>query len=108
MVDKRKYDDDDDFTKNAEKEAKHEEKEMKNEEKEFKHGEKKIVTAVFPDRDSAERAYAAAIGRGYGEHDISMVMTEKTRDMHFRKGDERIELDRGNKAGKGAVTGGGI
>ena len=85
MADKRKFDDDD-----------------------VKHEEKKVVTAVFPDRESAERAYAAAVSRGYGENDISMVMSEETRNKHFQKGDERIELDRGNKAGKGAATGGAL
>lgn len=74
----------------------------------IKHEEKKIVTAVFPDRESAERAYAAAAGRGYGENDISLIMSEETRDKHFQKGDERIELEHGNKAGKGAATGAGI
>ena len=73
-----------------------------------KREEKKVVTAVFPDRESAERAYASAVTRGYGENDISMVMTQETRDKHFQKGDERIELDRGNKSGKGAATGGAI
>ena len=85
MADKKKFDDDD-----------------------VKRETKKVVTAVFPDRESAERAYAAAVSRGYGENDISMVMTEETRDKHFQKGDERVELDRGNKAGKGAATGGAI
>src|SRR5688572_11258972 len=74
----------------------------------IKREEKKIVTAVFPDRESAERAYAAAAGRGYGENDISLIMTEDTRDKHFQKGDERVELEHGNKAGKGAATGGAI
>ena len=80
---------------------------MKHDDK-IKREEKKVVTAVFPDRESAERAYASAVSRGYGENDISMVMSEDTRNKHFQKGDERIELDRGNKAGKGAATGGAI
>ena len=90
MADTRKFDDDDDDRDDIEVK------------------EKKIVTAVFPDRESAERAYASAVGRGYGDQDISLIMSEETRDKHFQKGDERIELEHGNKAGKGAATGAGI
>jgi hypothetical protein len=69
-----------------------------------------MVTGLFRDRDSAERAYETMTTRGYGTDDVSLLMTEETRNRHFPKDSRRTEL--GTKAAEGAavgaVTGGGI
>ena len=65
-----------------------------------------MVTGLFPDRESAESAYGSLTKRGYGQDDVSLVMSDETRDKHF-KGDNR-ETELGNKALKGAGVGAGI
>jgi len=64
-----------------------------------------MVTGMFRDRDSAERAYEALPARGYSEKDINLVMSEDTRKRHF--GDS-VETELGNKATEGAGVGGAI
>jgi len=64
-----------------------------------------MVTGMFRDRDSAERAYGALPARGYGERDINVAMSEDTRRRHFGEGDT-TEL--GSKATEGAGVGGAI
>lgn len=66
----------------------------------------RLVTGLFPDRDSAEAAYAAATERGYTKDDVNLVMSDKTRSTHFAAGGVETEL--GNKAAKGAGVGGAI
>ena len=66
-----------------------------------------IVTGLFPDRTSAERAYESASSRGYGQDDINLVMSEDTRKKHFSEG-AGVATELGNKAAKGAGVGGGI
>jgi hypothetical protein len=70
-----------------------------------------IITGLFRDRDSAERAYGTLANRGYGRDDVSLLMSEEARNQHFPKADStRTEL--GTKAaqgaGVGAVAGGGL
>ena len=70
-----------------------------------------IITGLFRDRDSAERAYGTLTSRGYDRDDVSLLMSEETRKQHFANADSpRTEL--GTKAaegaGIGAVTGGGL
>jgi hypothetical protein len=70
-----------------------------------------IITGLFRDRDSAERAYGTLTNRGYGRDDVSLLMSEETRKRHFANADSaRTEL--GTKAaegaGVGAVAGGGL
>ena len=43
----------------------------------------RMVTGLFPDRASAERAYQSASSRGYGKDDINLVMSDETRKRHF-------------------------
>lgn len=64
-----------------------------------------LVTGLFPDRDSAEAAYATATSRGYSQDDMNLVMSDETRQRHFKHGQE-TEL--GNKAAEGAGIGGAI
>src|SRR4026209_3013997 len=65
-----------------------------------------MVTGLFPDRESAERAYGSLVERGYGQDDINMVMSDETRKKHFAVDDRETEL--GSKALEGAGTGAAI
>jgi hypothetical protein len=64
-----------------------------------------MVTGLFRDRESAERAYGSVTTRGYSNDDVNLLMSDKTRDTHFVDGKE-TEL--GNKALEGAGTGAAI
>ena len=68
-----------------------------------------MMTGLFRDRESAERAYGTLTSRAYGRDDVSLLMSEDTRKRHFDRSD-RSEL--GTKAaqgaGVGAVAGGGL
>ena len=64
-----------------------------------------MVTGLFRDRDSAERAYRSSTARGYGERDINLAMSEDTRKRYFVGG---AETELGNKATEGAGVGGAV
>src|SRR6187549_4129538 len=65
-----------------------------------------LVTGLFPDRESAERAYGSMVERGYGQDDVNLVMSDETRKKHFAVDGRETEL--GNKALEGAGTGAAI
>ncbi len=65
-----------------------------------------LMTRLFKDRDSAERAYNALTARGYKADDIHVVMTDDTRKKYFTKGGEQTDM--GNNALKGAGVGGAV
>jgi hypothetical protein len=65
-----------------------------------------LVTGLFTDRDSAERAYRTASERGYERDDMNVVMSDETRKRHFGEGSVETEL--GTKAAEGAGVGGAI
>lgn len=65
-----------------------------------------VVTGLFADRASAERAYELASSRGYGKDDINLVMSQDTRKRQFAADSESTEL--GTKAAEGAGVGGAI
>ena len=65
------------------------------------------VTGLFPDRDSAERAYQRAADRGYKSDDMNVVMSDETRERHFGSTDGRT-TELGSKAAEGAGIGAGI
>lgn len=72
-----------------------------------------VLTGLFRDRDSAERAYQGVLERGYGNDDVNIVMSDETRRKHFgsesdtsTEGGRQTEL--GNKAAKGAGIGAGV
>jgi len=67
--------------------------------------ESNMVTGLFRDRDSAERAYNSITERGYDSKDVNVVMSDETRKRHFATG-EKTEL--GSKAAGGAGIGGAI
>jgi hypothetical protein len=65
-----------------------------------------MVTGLFRDRESAERAYGSLTERGYGQDDVNLIMSDETRKKHFAVDDRETEL--GNKALKGAGTGAAV
>lgn len=60
------------------------------------------VTALFKDRDTAERAYQALRQRGYTDREINVMMSDDTRKRHFGK------TEMGDKALKGAGAGSAV
>jgi hypothetical protein len=42
-----------------------------------------LVTALFTDGSGVERAYRAALARGYSQNEINLVLSEETRRRHF-------------------------
>jgi hypothetical protein len=67
----------------------------------------RMVTGLFRDRESAEHAYNAAIGRGYSRDDVNLLMSDEARSKYFPS-DQPAETELGSKALKGAGVGGGI
>ena len=67
--------------------------------------QQRMVTGLFRDRDSAERAYQSSAARGYGERDINVAMSDDTRKRYFTGG---AETELGNKATEGAGVGGAV
>lgn len=65
-----------------------------------------VLTGMFRDRDSAEKAYNSALSRGYTKDDVNVMMSDKTRDSWFSGDDADTEL--GSKALEGAGTGSAI
>jgi hypothetical protein len=59
-----------------------------------------IVTGLFKDRQSAERAYQFIVERGYDTSDINLVMSDETRNRYFC-GAGQIDTDLGSKAAEG-------
>jgi hypothetical protein len=68
-------------------------------------GRGRRLTGLFRDRESAEGAYRSLRDRGYAENDVDVLMSDETRDKHF-KGDDDSEL--GSKALEGAGVGSAI
>lgn len=66
----------------------------------------RMLTGMFRDRDSAERAYNSLSTRGYSHEDVDVIMTDDTRKTHF--GDDTAHTELGNKAMEGAGTGSAI
>jgi hypothetical protein len=66
-----------------------------------------LVTGLFPDRDSAERAYSGITERGYAKDDVNVVMSDDTRHRYFSTTAGK-ETELGNKAAEGAGVGGAI
>lgn len=65
----------------------------------------RVLTGMFRDRDSAEKAYNSAISRGYTKDDVNLLMSDKTRDTYFADG---ADTELGSKALEGAGTGSAI
>ena len=69
---------------------------------------KPVLTGLFRDRDSAERAYQSISDRGYTRDDVNVVMSDDTRRRHFSVNPDGRETELGNKAAEGAGIGGAI
>lgn len=69
-----------------------------------------MVTGLFRDRDSAERAYGSVTTRGYSKDDVNLLMSDETRQKHFADTGTTAGKDTelGNKALEGAGTGAAI
>jgi len=72
----------------------------------------RVMTGLFPDRDSAERAYQGVLERGYTKDDVDLVMSDETRQRHFADTaattGSTTDTELGNKAAEGAGIGAGI
>lgn len=68
--------------------------------------DQRMLTGMFRDRESAERAYNSLHSRGYTQDDVNLMMSDETRKTHFEKSDQDSEL--GNKAMEGAGAGSAI
>ena len=66
----------------------------------------RLVTGVFPDRTTAEQAYAAATQDGYTKDDVDVMMSDETRKKYFH--DDAPDSELGTKAAAGAGVGGAI
>lgn len=69
-------------------------------------GRSRMVTGLFRDRESAERAYNSVTTRGYSNDDVNLLMSDDTRKRHFTEDGRETEL--GNKALEGGATGAAI
>lgn len=68
--------------------------------------DQRMLTGMFRDRESAERAYNSLHSRGYSQDDVNLMMSDETRKRHFENSDQDTDL--GNKALEGAGTGSAI
>lgn len=70
-----------------------------------------MVTGLFRDRESAERAYGSISSRGYGKEDLNLLMSDETRSRYFPPSEHR-DSELGSKAlegaGAGAAVGGAV
>ena len=71
----------------------------------------RLMTGMFRDRESAERAYECVTSRGYTDKDVSLLMSDDTRTQCFPRG-AVTKTELGTKAaegaGIGAATGAGL
>jgi len=65
-----------------------------------------MLTAMFRDRESVEKAYNELSAKGYTKDEINLIMSDETRKKHF-SGDIK-ETEIGTKAAEGAGKGSAI
>jgi uncharacterized protein YjbJ (UPF0337 family) len=65
----------------------------------------RMLSGLFRDRDSTERAYQSLRNRGYNDDDINLMMSDQTRDTWFADNDDSAL---GSKALEGAGAGSAI
>lgn len=66
-----------------------------------------MLTGLFNDRESTERAYTSLKDRGYTDDDINLMMSDQTRDTWFAD-NEVADTELGSKALEGAGAGSAI
>jgi uncharacterized protein YjbJ (UPF0337 family) len=67
-----------------------------------------VLTGMFRDRDSAEKAYNSALSRGYTKDDVNVMMSDQTRDSWFGNDADAVDSELGSKALEGAGAGSAI
>lgn len=67
----------------------------------------KMLTAVYRDRDAANRAYEWLESHGYSPSEINVLMSDRTRTYFSSKGTD-AKIKAGDKAVEGVATGGTI
>ncbi len=71
--------------------------------------DRRLVTGLYPNPESAGRAYQDLTSRhGYRSDDISVLMSDDTRKRHFGNVKAGDEFKAGTKAAEGAGVGGGV
>lgn len=65
-----------------------------------------ILTGMFADRESTEKAYTTLQNRGYSNDDINLIMSDDTRKKHYSNENDHSDL--GTKAAETAGTGSAI
>ena len=68
--------------------------------------EEGMLTGMFRDRRSTEKAYNSMHERGYTEDEINLVMSKETHEKYFS--DNKDETELGNKAASGSGAGSAI
>ena len=48
----------------------------------------RLLTGMFNDRESTDRAYSSARERGYNDDEINLMMSDQTRDTWFKDDDD--------------------
>jgi len=71
-------------------------------------GSSRMMTGMFRDRESAERAYNSLSSRGYSKDDVNLVMSDDTRKRHFGDDDDSSNTELGTKALEGTGAGSAI
>lgn len=71
-------------------------------------GRSRMLTGLFRDRESAERAYGSLSSRGYEKDDVNLLMSDDTRNKYFKDDDNAPDTELGNKALEGAGLGSAI
>jgi len=83
-------------------------KEERNDLSDYLKTDRGLLTGMFSDRESAERAYNSLLERGYTKEEINLMMSEGTRKKYF-EGDPAVkETEFGTKAAEGAGKGSAI
>lgn len=69
--------------------------------------ENSLLSGLFRDKDSAERAYSSMRDRGYNDDEINVMMSDDTRQRYY-SGDDATDSELGSKALEGAGAGSAI
>ncbi len=69
--------------------------------------EKELLTAIFRDRASTEQAFDWLQDKGYGQSEISVLMSDQTRAGYHDHGTEG-QIKRGTHAMEGVAAGGAL
>jgi len=67
-----------------------------------------VVTGLFRDKESAERAYNSLAERGYTSDEINVIMSNDARQKYYPEGKDSADSDFDSKALEGVGTGSAI